>query len=564
MTCRRRGRTLAALVVLILLAAGTRPTLALDSSQPLRQYGQQLWQTDNGLPQNAVHAILQTTDGYLWLATDGGLVRFDGVDFTLFDRRSSPQMRSNLIGALAETADGTLWAATADGLLRRNRGSLQMLGAANGLPAGPIAGVLPAGNDKLWVLTPESVAFGAGDRFTLVSGLDTPLTGRDGAPIAASAPDGSLWVATARNVVELRDGRIAATLPGSADLLAVSRDGSLWLSRGAALLHDQHGALIPVPFHVPSAKPAESDTAIRVLYAGSGATIYLATSTALGILSPPGALVWKTAPDGLPTSRVLHLFEDRQHALWITTEGSVARYTNGKFEVLNARSGAAGIEAFYEDREGNLWLGTDAAGLLELREQRFTTFTTADGLASDVIRTVFAGKNGVWAGTDGSGLAHFSGSAWQTFTTRQGLASNTILSLAAEREDALAVGTPDGLDHLANGHAAPAQHSETLPDDFVRSLLYDPRTTRCGLEPVADSPIAPATAPGSGIAATALEATWSALSHSTAPRRRLVDRHRWRPQPSTGWKHLYTHHARRPLLRCHHRAPSEPVGLTPR
>ena len=393
-----------------MLAAGACPLLALDPSQPLRQYGQQLWQTDNGLPQNAVHAILQTSDGYLWLATDGGLVRFDGMDFTLFDRRSTPQIRSNLIGALAETADGTLWAATADGLLRRNRGSLQMLGAPNGLPAGPMAGVLAAGKDKLWVLTPESVAFGAHDRFNVVSGLDTPLTGRDGAPIAASAPDGSLWVATARNVVELRDGRIAATLPGSADLLAVSRDGSLWLSRGAELFHDQHGVLMPVPFNIPSSKPAGSDTAIRALYAGSGATIYLATSTALGILSPPGGFIWKTAANGLPASRVLHLFEDRQHTLWITTEGSVARYTNGKFEVLHARSGAAGIEAFYEDREGNLWLGTDAAGLLELREQRFTTFTTADGLPGDVIRTIFAGKSGVWAGTDGSGLTHFSGS----------------------------------------------------------------------------------------------------------------------------------------------------------
>jgi ligand-binding sensor domain-containing protein len=151
MMCRRsraaRVGMLATLVVLILLAAGVRPVLALDPSQPLRQYGQQLWQTENGLPQNAVHAILQTKDGYLWLATDGGLVRFDGVDFTLFDRRSTPQMRSNLIGSLAETADGSLWAATADGLLQRNRGTLRLLGSANGLPAGPIAGVLPAGKD---------------------------------------------------------------------------------------------------------------------------------------------------------------------------------------------------------------------------------------------------------------------------------------------------------------------------------------------------------------------------------------------------------------------------------
>jgi signal transduction histidine kinase/ligand-binding sensor domain-containing protein len=479
MMCRRRGRTLAALAVLILLTAGGPPLLALDPAQPLRQYGQQLWQTDNGLPQNAVHAIHQTSDGYLWLATDGGLVRFDGVDFTLFDRRSTPQMRSNLIGALAETADGTLWAATADGVLRRNRGSLQMLGVANGLPVGPIVGVLPAGNYKLWVLTPESVAFGAPDRFTpdrftVVSGLDTPVTGSDGTPIAANAPDGSLWVATARNVVQLRDGRIATTLPGSADLLTVSRDGSLWLSRGAELFHYRNGALSPVPFRIPPAKEPRIDTSIRALYAGPGGTLYLASSTALGVLSPSGAFVWKTAADGLPASRILHLFEDRQGALWISTEGSVARYANGKFEVLDARSGAAGIEAFYEDREGNLWLGTDAAGLLELREQRFTTFTTADGLPGDVIRTIFAGKNGVWAGTDSSGLAHFSGSAWQTFTTRQGLASNTILALAAGRDDALAVGTPDGLDHLTNGHAVPAQHSETLPDDFVRSLLYNP------------------------------------------------------------------------------------------
>jgi ligand-binding sensor domain-containing protein/two-component sensor histidine kinase len=465
---------LSALLALVLLAAGARPLLGLDPSQPLRQYGQQLWQTDSGLPQNAVHAVLQTRDGYLWLATDGGLVRFDGVEFTLFDRRSMPQMRSNLIGALAETAEGTLWAATADGLLRRNRGSLQILGAANGLPAGPIAGVLPAGKDKLWVLTPESVAFGAGDRFTVVSGLDTPVTGRDGTPIAAIAPDGSLWVATAHNVVQLRGGRITATLPGSADLLAVSRDGSLWISRGAALFRDQNGALIPVPFRIPAAKEAKPNTAIRALYAGPSGTIYLATSTALGILSPSAAFVWKTAADGLPASRILHLFEDRERALWIGTESSIVRYANDQFEALQARSGAAAIEAFYEDREGNLWLGTDAAGLLELRAQRFTTFTTADGLPGDVIRTIFAGKNGVWAGTDGSGLAHFSGPGWQTFTTGQGLASNTILSLAGERDESLAVGTPDGLDHLTNGRAVPAQHSETLPDDFVRSLLFDP------------------------------------------------------------------------------------------
>jgi ligand-binding sensor domain-containing protein len=483
----RRGdarlRLPAALLALMSLVSGARPLCALDPAQPLRQYGQQLWQTDNGLPQNTVHAIRQTSDGYLWLATDGGLVRFDGIDFTLFDRRTSPALRSNLIGALAETADATLWAATADGLVRRTQGSLQVLGAANGLPAGPITGVVPAGWNKLWVLTPEGVAFGSGDRFTLVPGLDAPLTGRDGAPIASGAADGSLWLATAHNVVQLRDGRVVSTLPASADLLAVAPDGSLWLTREGALFHYQQGVLAPVPLRAPASPKGGLGSTLRTLYAGANGTIYLATSSALGILSPSGAFAWKTADDDLPASRILHLFEDRQGALWIAAENAIARYAQGRFETLHARSGAAGIEAFYEDREGNLWLGTDAAGLLELRQQRFTTLTSADGLPGDVIRTLLIGKDGIWSGTDGNGLAHLHSSGpdsfgpastWQTLTTQQGLASNTILSLAAQRDGSLAVGTPDGLDHLANGHATPAQRSDALPDDFVRSLLYDP------------------------------------------------------------------------------------------
>jgi ligand-binding sensor domain-containing protein/signal transduction histidine kinase len=465
----------AALVALLWLASGTWPLHALDPAQPLRQYGQQLWQTDNGLPQNTVHAIRQTRDGYLWLATDGGLVRFDSIDFTLFDRHSTPELRSNLIGALTETAGGTLWAATADGLLRRNQGSLEVLGPPNGLPAGPIAGVIPAGRASIWVLTPEGVAFGSGKRFTVVHGLDAALTSRDGTPIATGAPDGSLWLATAHSVVQLRDGRIVTTLAGSADLVAIAHDGSLWLTREGGLFHYQKDALTAFPLRAPpSAKGGLPDNSVRNLYAGATGAVYVARDRALGILSPSGTFAWKTAVDGLPPGRILRLFEDRHGALWLSTENTLARYVNGRFETLHARSGAAGIETFYEDREGNLWLGTDAAGLLELREQHFMTLTAADGLPGDAVRTLLADKDGVWAGTDGNGLAHLHGSIWQTLTTQQGLASNTILSLAAEHDGSLAVGTPDGLSHLVNGHATPAQHSDTLPDDFVRSLLHDP------------------------------------------------------------------------------------------
>ena len=464
------SRCAVALALLTALLRFSTPAEALDPGQPLRQLGQQLWQTDDGLPQNTVHAIQQTRDGYLWLATDGGLVRFDGVDFTLFDRHSTPELRSNLIGALAETDDGTLWAASSDGLIRRAQGSLHVLGQRNGLAAGPITDVIPATQGHVWVLAPDSIWFGGGDRFALVRGVDHLSTGRDGDPIAVRGLDGSIFVATVAGVVKLSDGRVTANIRGAADRLAVGSDGRLWMATANRLFRLEQGAWLPVPLP-PGAGP------IRAVTAGPSGSIYAATDGGLAILAGDSS-TWKTSADGLPPGRVLRLFADRRGSLWMSTESSVVRYAAGHFDVLHPRTGTGRTEAFYEDREGDLWLGTEAAGLVELRPQRFMTLTTADGLPGDVVRTVLAGKDGsLWAGTDGAGLARQQaergGAAWQTYTTQQGLGSNTILSLAEQPNGTLAVGTPDGLDQLIAGRAHSAPHGDMLPDDFVRSLLTD-------------------------------------------------------------------------------------------
>src|ERR1700690_2585451 len=94
--------------ILVLLAGGS-PLGALDPGKPLTSYQRQNWQTESGLPQNTVHAILQTHDGYLWLATEGGLVRFDGLKFTVYDSQNTPALRSNNIRALFEDSEHALW-----------------------------------------------------------------------------------------------------------------------------------------------------------------------------------------------------------------------------------------------------------------------------------------------------------------------------------------------------------------------------------------------------------------------------------------------------------------------
>src|ERR1044072_1016672 len=106
-------------VLLVLFGA---PTLALDPNRTLRDYGHQVWVSENGLPQNTVQAIAQTPDGYLWIGTQEGLARFDGVRFEIFDKQNTPQLKSNDIRALLVDGSGILWIATSTGLIRRQDG----------------------------------------------------------------------------------------------------------------------------------------------------------------------------------------------------------------------------------------------------------------------------------------------------------------------------------------------------------------------------------------------------------------------------------------------------------
>ena len=108
----------------------TATALALDPHQSLKHYGYQSWQTDSGLPQNTVHAVLQTRDGFIWLATEAGLVRFDSVRFTVFTHKDTPQLGSDVIYGLLEDRSGALWIATSNGVTRYRNGNFQRLSSS--------------------------------------------------------------------------------------------------------------------------------------------------------------------------------------------------------------------------------------------------------------------------------------------------------------------------------------------------------------------------------------------------------------------------------------------------
>src|SRR5271165_160412 len=116
------------------LLGGSLAAPALEPSTPLANYGRQAWVMENGLPQNTVQALLQTRDGFVWLGTEVGLVRFDGNGFAVFDRNSSPALPGNDIRCLLETRDGALWIGTSEGLARWKDGVMTAFTTRDGLP----------------------------------------------------------------------------------------------------------------------------------------------------------------------------------------------------------------------------------------------------------------------------------------------------------------------------------------------------------------------------------------------------------------------------------------------
>jgi ligand-binding sensor domain-containing protein/two-component sensor histidine kinase len=410
-------KRLAALVLLATLF----PLAGLGLDYSLSRYSRQSWRINNGLPQNTVHAILQTHDGYLWLATEGGLVRFDGLTFLVHDSQNTPELKSNNIRCLLEDRKQALWIGTAAGLARLSGGKFSAFTMAQGLPSNNIWSLYQDHSGKVWVITSEGLA-------SLESGRFHSEAGTSGVNAMAQDTAGSLWVGTQDGLKRLHGADETASTSSVQTLLA-DNSGGVWVGTPDGLLYAKDGI-------------------VKRKY---------------------------TKQDGLPGNRIAALLQDRQGRLWISTDGSLARLANDRIERFpdNETSPVGGVLSIYQDREGSLWLGTEADGLQLIRDQKFATYTSEDGLSSDLTRCVFQDRHGtIWMGTD-NGLNQFQNKTFSNLTTKNGLSSNVILALAEDAAGNLLVGTPDGLDVLEGGKVKVYTSADGLADDFVRSLYLD-------------------------------------------------------------------------------------------
>lgn len=472
--CELTSRRLSHALLLLLICGGT--TLPLDSRRELSQFSHDAWLTENGLPQNTVHSIAQTSDGYIWIGTEEGLARFDGVKFTVFNNRNTPQLKSNYIRTLLADRRGALWIGTAEGLVRMLNGKFSVFTTNDGLPSDTIQAVYEDREGNLWVATATGLGLFKGGAVTTFTTKERLI----GGSIQALFEDaeGALWICTPYGLGRLKDGKFANYTVrdglGSNSVRSIQqdRDGRLWFGTLSGLSSFSGGR-----FTTYTTRDGLPSDRIMALCADREGSLLIGTANGLSRFKDQHFTDFN-ATDGLATSTILSLLEDREGNLWIGTEsGGVNLLKDTKFTTYSARNGLANdlVKSVVEDRAGNIWIGTDGGGLNLLKDGKFTNYTTRDGLAGNSVLALFGDYDGsLWAGTP-EGLSRFRDGRFTTYTSADGLANGYVRSIYGDHAGNLWVGTRGGLTRLKNGVFKTYTEADGLPNDYVSAIFGDTR-----------------------------------------------------------------------------------------
>jgi signal transduction histidine kinase/ligand-binding sensor domain-containing protein len=426
----RRTRWQAAVPVLCVGWVLTGSAWALDSHRHLTQFGHTAWRTQDGFV-NGPFAVTQTADGYVWIATNDGLVRFDGVTFDPWSPPPGESLPSSSLGPVLGAPDGSLWIGTTGGLSRLKDGHLFNYTTTPRSPG--IMGMTRDHQGTIWV-TRYRVNDGMGpvcrvDGERLVCyGEKEGFASSYGIGLAAQ-PDGTLWVAGER-LSRFAEGAFTSHLGEQADSafgpvdVAADRSGSVWVAfdgagPGDGVRHYAQGRW--APFVVPGL---------------DGSTVHSRT-----------------------------LFVDRQGTLWIGTENSgLYRVHDGHADHYGRSDGLSGdrVYSIYEDREGNVWVASDR-GLDMFRDTSVVTYSTIEGLIGPAVSSVLAMRDGtVWVGNE-AGLDIIDGNGIRSITPRHGLSKPDVDGLFQDSGGRVWVAVGATIMTYEHGRFAPVSGADGRP-----------------------------------------------------------------------------------------------------
>jgi ligand-binding sensor domain-containing protein len=496
-------------VIGIVLAGLVTDARALDPNHLPSQYVREQWTTESRFPGGAVNGIAQTADGYLWIGTDRGLIRFDGLDFRPVSFTSITTALNITILQLLTDARGTLWirpegadlvsqkdgefesvryglyAITAmskdnhngvlvsdieQGTFRFRADDVQKLGPASP----PVISLAETAEGKIWIGT-------LGDGLFLLTGgrLTKVNAGLSDRKINCLLPIGEeLWVGTDTGLYHGNsNGFRRVKLPpflGSVQVLSMlrDRDSNIWVgtARGLLRINDKG-----ISFSEES--ELRGDGGINVLFEDREGNLWIGGARGLGRIRDSAFVTYSSVNDprfghGGPT------YVDQEGHIWFApAQGGLYVLQNGRAQPVTSIP-ARDVVYSISGRADEVWVGRQRGGLTRLRFRNGSiatqSYTKANGLAQNSAYAVYESRDGsVWAGMLNGGVSKLQRGYFTAYTVANGLASNTVSSILETRDGAMWFATPSGLSSFSNGRWRTYTTVEGLPSLEVNCLFED-------------------------------------------------------------------------------------------
>lgn len=410
--------------VLLVTLQMTASLHAAAFNPPVSDYARTLWTERDGLPSNQILSIAQDRDGFLWLATTAGLVRFDGNRFVLRGLGDRPTLP---VRTLFFARDGGLWFAFHDSprVGRIRNGALLTY---DGLP-GQVLALMQSRDGTIWAGGRGGVSIFRNDR----------------------------W--------ERLERRLGVPEP-TVDALFEDQRGNVLIGTSSGIYR----------------RPAQTDSFDLVVQTPSAAAHdFIETAAGEILVTDPGHIVSQLTEHNVAHKKIaalgaaqgLHLLYDRQRTLWVVTrENGLLRfsdYPNGAVERVTADNS---IRCLFEDREGNIWMGT-ASGLVRFSRARITSLTPGNYSGDQFVRAVVLARDGtVWAGT-AEGLVRFSGGKQEVYGSRDGPANTIVTALHGGEDGSIWMGTDRGLARYSNGRIVAVPLPGRFPPSQISAITTD-------------------------------------------------------------------------------------------
>lgn len=382
------------------------PAFAVEPDKAFQHYVRSAWSIQAGLPQISVQAIAQDPKGYIWVGTQSGLARFDGIRFTTYNPETQPALPGGWIRSLLTDSKGRLWIGTYKGIAVYEAGRFSNV---------PVADVK---------------SFPTIDVFAMVE-----------------SAEGGLIAATNSGVFDLRNGKLVhrAGSPAPAQSLLKHKDGLMVGALGGVYqLNGANSNFMPLP-------PEAAKTGVNQIADSQG---YIWAGTSQGLYLRNGA-EWKLAIENpvARTSPVNVLFTDRDRNLWVGTSAGLARFNKtllSEFIPDTSPGAFKGVGSAFEDHEGNLWLGSQWEGLARIWNGWTRRYSTNEGMIEPIIWSLSLAPDGrIWVGNN-DGLGVLSNGVYKTVLRGNQLPHPNAYNLLAEA-DRIWIGTRRGLVVWRNG-----------------------------------------------------------------------------------------------------------------